>query len=426
MLSRGSDLLWIVADTLRGFVDPSVWRMAFRNVGRSGRRSLIVVTAVSVGLSGAMLAMAFNYGMVYQMVETAIETELGDLQLHGRGFRDTPGLEVRMRVDGFGDGTALRDLGEIEAWAPRLQGEAIVFSPRASAGVRLVGIDPARESTVSVLPTSIVAGEYLDGDASRILIGGRLAKRLQVDVGDKVVVSAQDRDGDLTGRPFRIAGKFHTPLRGLDEGAVFIRLDAGQRMLGVEGEISELVVVARDGVDLDALRDRIAAKVGADFDVETWAELRPLLRSMITSFEQMAWVMYAAVFIAMAFGIANVLLMAVFERTREIGILLAIGTPPGRLVATIAIESLLLTLAGVGIGFAIAFGGAWWLGDGIDLSRWAEGLNAFGISARILPVLRTEDITMPTAIAIGTALVASLWPAVRAVRTRPAEAVRHV
>ena len=140
----------------------------------------------------------------------------------------------------------------------------------------------------------------------------------------------------------------------------------------------------------------------------------------------MGWVMYAAIFVAMAFGIANVLLMSVFERIREIGILSAIGMPRGRMVAILVVESLVLTGLGVAIGFAIAALGLWLLRDGIDLSLWSEGLQSFGIPTRIVPVLQAQDVWIPVAIAIATAVLASLWPAVRAVRTRPAEAVRHV
>ncbi len=416
----------MLRELLVTLVQPSAWRLAWRNVGRSGRRTAIVLVAIAVGLGGALLTMAVNYGMVYQMVETAIRTELGDLQLHGQGFRMKPGLEIRVPLAGVGDGAPLRDLPSVEAWAPRLRSEGLVFSPRASVGVRLVGIDPEREARVSVLESSIVSGRYLNGGRRRVLLGHRLADRLQVGVGDKIVVSAQDVHGDMTGEAFRVAGLFRTPSRDLDDATVFLRLDEGQRMLDVPREVSELVVVARPGTDLDALRARIARRVGSDFEVETWRQIRPLLVSMIRSFDQMGWIVYAAVFIAMAFGIANVLLMSIFERIREIGILLAIGMPPGRMVAVILLESWLLTLGGVLLGFALGFGAVLLLGDGIDLSAWGEGLEALGVPSRIVPVVRASDVTVPVAVATLTALVASLWPALRAVRIRPADAVRHV
>jgi ABC-type antimicrobial peptide transport system permease subunit len=139
----------------------------------------------------------------------------------------------------------------------------------------------------------------------------------------------------------------------------------------------------------------------------------------------MGWYVYGAVFVAMAFGIANVLLMSVYERIREIGILMAIGMGPRRLVAGIVIESALLTLLGVGIGLAVGTLSVWLLRDGIDLSRWAEGLTAYGVGTKIVPVIRSKDLVVPTLVAVITAVIASLWPALRAVRIRPADAVRH-
>lgn len=151
-----------------------------------------------------------------------------------------------------------------------------------------------------------------------------------------------------------------------------------------------------------------------------------MLVAMIALFDQTGWYVYAAVFVAMAFGIANVLLMSVYERIREIGIMMAIGMHPARLVATILAESLLLTGAGVVLGGLLGVASVRALEGGIDLSRWSEGLTAVGAGTKIVPALRASDLWVPVVVALVTALLASLWPALRAVRIRPAEAVRRV
>ena len=151
-----------------------------------------------------------------------------------------------------------------------------------------------------------------------------------------------------------------------------------------------------------------------------------MLVAMIDLFDQMGWYVYAAVFVAMAFGIANVLLMAVYERIREIGVLMAVGMRPRRLVAMIFAESMLLAGLGLVLGLVAAFATTWALADGIDLSSYSEGLNAYGIGTKIVPVIRSQDVTTPLIVALVTALLASLWPALRVVRIRPAEAVRRV
>ena len=409
----------------RALVRPVTWRMARRNVWRSPRRTLVVLAAITVGLGGVMLAMAVNYGMVVQMVDTAIRNELGHVQVHGAGWHRKPGVEIRLpaaRVE-----AALADApAELQAVAPRVRGEGLASSAHGNAGVSLVAIDPEREVGVTRLHEALVAGDWLGSGRRRALIGGRLADRLKLDVGDKLVVTAQDVHGEITGEAFRVGGVFQTASQEVDERIVLIALADGQRILAMPGELSELALAARSDREADALRDAVAARLPAEWEIESWHELRPLLRYMVDAFEQIGWVIYAAVFVAMAFGIANVLLMSVYERTREIGIMSAIGMKPGRVVALLLAESWVLTLLGVALGVATGLAGVVALSGGIDLTSFSEGLTAYGIPPRIVPVLPLRDLAIPVVIASVTALVAGAWPAVRAVRTLPAEAVRHV
>lgn len=401
-----------------------VLRLAWRNAWRHPRRTGILITAVAVGIAGTLLTMAVNFGMIFQMVETAIATELGHLQIHARGFDENPELSVRLLDGGRAEVAQLEALEGVRAVARRVRGEGLISSPRASAGVRVLGVEPAREPQITSIAASITAGVYLDGDARRVLIGEELGRRLEVEVGDKVVLSVQDLAGELTGEALRVGGLFKTSSRELDRGTVFLRLDTGQALLGLGDAVSEIVAVAETRQLVPELRDRLVASL-SDVEVRSWEELQPLLVYMIEVFDQSAILVYAAVFIAMAFGIANVLLMTVYERTREIGIMRAIGFGRARLVATIMAESVIVTGAGLLIGFGGAVVGVAALSDGIDLSSFAQGLKYFGVGSRIIPVLRTSDFTGPVAVAFVTAVIASAWPAWRAVRLRPAEAVRH-
>lgn len=401
-----------------------VLRLAWRNAWRSPRRTGIVVTAVAVGIAGTLLSMAVNFGMLFQMVDTAISTDLGHLQLHAAGFDADPGLEVRLRDGGRASLAVLETSPDVRSFARRVRGEGLLSSPRSRAGVRVVGVEPEREAEITLVARSVTAGRYLDGEPRRVLIGEALAERLEVGVGDKVVLSAQNLEGDLTGEALRVAGLFRTPSQPLDRGTVFLTLEQSQRLLGLGEAVSEVVVVAESRAriaDVDALLEQRLPGL----EVRTWEELEPLLVYMVDVFDQSALLVYAAIFIAMAFGIANVLLMTVFERTREIGIMRAMGLGRARLVATIVSESLIVTLGGVALGFLCALLGVWALRDGIDLSLFTDGLRELGVGDRIVPVLRQSDFTAPLAVAVTTAVLASAWPAWRAVRQRPADAVRH-
>ena len=246
-----------------------------------------------------------------------------------------------------------------------------------------------------------------------------------VGVGDQGgALGAGPLEGELAGEALRVAGIFKTASREIDRSTVFVRLEEGQALLGLGEAVSEIVAVAESRKRVPGLRDALAARLAGD-EVRSWDQLQPLLVYMIDVFDQSAILVYAAVFVAMAFGIANVLLMTVYERTREIGVMRAIGFGRGRLVATIVAEAVIVTGVGLATGFGLALGGVAALADGIDLSMFAEGLEYFGVSSTIVPVLRTADFTGPTWVALVTAVVASAWPAWRAVRLRPAEAVRH-
>ncbi len=401
-----------------------VLRLAWRNAWRHPRRTGIVITAVAVGIAGTLLTMAVNFGMIFQMVETAIATELGHLQIHADGFDANPELSVRLRDGGREGVDELERLEGVRAFARRVRGEGLIASPRASAGVRVIGIEPDRERHVTRIAESMISGSYLDGDRRRVLIGETLARRLEVEVGDKVVLSVQDIAGELTGEGLRVGGLFKTSSLAINRGTIFLRLDEGQQLLGLDGSVSEIVAVAEDRADVPALRERLAGALSGS-EVRSWDELQPLLVYMIDFFDQAALLVYAAVFIAMAFGIANVLLMTIYERTREIGIMRAIGFGRARLVATIMSEAVIVTGVGLAIGFALALASVWALSDGIDLSMFAQGLEYFGVGSRIYPMLRSADFSAPVAVALVTAAIASAWPAWRAVRLRPAEAVRH-
>jgi len=403
----------------------TILRLAWRNTWRNPRRTGLVIAAVGTGIAGCLLTMAVNFGMMLQMVETAIETDVGHLQVHATGWDEQPGLDLHLPARGERVVAALTQRPEVRAAARRIRGEGLLQSPRASVGVRVMAVEPAAEPRVSRVPEQLVRGRWLGGD-SRLVIGEGLAASLEVDVGSKVVLSAQDANGDLTGQVFRVGGLLATASRELNRRAVYLPLGAAQELFGLGDAISEVVAVVRDDDELDRVVAAVEQEVGQGREVRDWRQLRPLLVYMVRSFESSAWVVYLAVFVAMAFGIANVLLMSVYERTREIGTLLAMGMPRRRIVATIAGESLVVTLLGLAVGVAAAALAVALLGDGIDLRAFAEGLTDLGVGTRIVPVLRPGDLWIPLNVAVVTALLSSLWPALRASRLRPAESLRHV
>jgi putative ABC transport system permease protein len=399
-------------------------RMAWRNIWRNPRRTAVVMTAISIGIAGCVVAMAINLGMMAGMVDTAIRGGLAHLQIHDAGWDQNPELEIRLVDGGSAIARALDAIPEVEHWAPRLRAEGLAASPHASVGVAIAGVDPIREAGVSIAVESISSGTWL-GEPGRVVLGHKLARRLNANVGSKLVLSVQDLEGELTGQAFRIAGLIRAGSRELDDGVVFMRLEDAQTLVGMGEAISEIAVMTSDRALVDQIQQRLQAALGNGPEVRTWEQLEPLLVYMVDSFDSMAWIIYAAVFIAMAFGIANVLLMAVFERTREIGMMRAIGMSRARVVGMVVLESAFVTLLGLSLGVALALLGIWMIGDGIDISRWAADIDAYGVETVLKPALRRRDLVTPIVVGAVTAVFSSLWPAIRAGRAKPADALRQ-
>ncbi|MCH2171718.1 FtsX-like permease family protein [Myxococcota bacterium] len=400
-------------------------RMAWRNILRNPRRTLVVTTAIAVGIAGCVLAMAVNIGMVTDMIHTTISNGLGHLQVHGPGWDERPELEVRIEGGREALAPELESLSGVQAWSTRVRSDGLVASPRASVGVAVIGVDPEREARVSEWSTSVVQGNWLE-EPRQLVVGTELARRLQADLGSKVVVSVQDLQGNLTGRAYRLGGLLESDLGAIDDATVFMHIRDAQGLFEMGSSISEGVVTVIDDREIPAVQSELEARLGEAFEVRSWEQLEPVLVYMIEAFDSVAWVLYAAVYIAMSFGIANVLMMAVFERTREIGMMRAMGMGRVRVMGLILMEGVFVTGLGLLAGIGLALLGVWALRDGIDISAFAGSLDDYAIGTRLTPVLRWSDLWDPVIIGAITAVLSGIWPAWRASRAQPADALRHV
>ena len=223
---------------------------------------------------------------------------------------------------------------------------------------------------------------------------------------------------------FRIRGVFQSPSSEFDKGVIFINLEDGARLLAAGDGVSEIVVIAGDLDGVDALQEDLATSL-LGLEVRSWTRLEPFIAFLVESSGAAVASVYLVIFVAMAFGIANVMMMSVFDRIREIGVMLALGMSRARLLSLILIEGILITILGTALGLALAGLIVLALSDGIDFSLYAEGLSELGAGARITPELQSSDFIQPILISFLTALIASLWPALRAIRLQPAEATRH-
>jgi ABC-type lipoprotein release transport system permease subunit len=410
-------------------------RIAWRNLWRGWRRSAVVISALTVGLVACLVVVGWSHGWVRQMVESAVATRLPLLSVHADGYQANPDVERTIAANGQSLADAVERFPGANA-SPRALGDGLAQSARKSARVVFVGVVPERESRVSAVSRSFVAGGFPEATQNGVArslpgvaVGQALAEMLSLRLGEKLVLHAPGESGLGA---FRVSGIFRTASQGFDKSTAFVRLEDAQRLLGLGDRVHEIAVSLANPRDLPALEAFARAELprvtpNEKLEILTWRQREQRLSAMLDLMQSTAWIAYAMVFAGMAFGIANALLMSVYERIREFGVLRSLGLPARELVYMVLLESLLLTLGGSALGVGLGIAAVSLMSHtGVDLAMFAKGLAQFGIASRVYPELESRDVLSPFWLALVTALVAAIWPAWKAARLRPAEAVRHV
>ncbi len=401
-------------------------RLAWRNLWRNYRRTSIMLAAIVVGVWAMIFMTALMRGMVDDMVKDGITVLPGHVQIHHSAYRDDPTIS---NVIAPPDGELLEVLSrpEIVAWATRVKVPAVISSERDTRGVTLVGIEPEREREISFVANDLTEGRYLESRADRgLVVGRKLVEDLETGLGKRVVIMSQDQENQIADRGFRIVGIFESKLVQYEEGYVFAGEGAIQDLLGVGDAVSEVAILGTDYRDVEGLHRLIADAAGPNVDVSPWFELDSYLGSMLAVMDGFVIVWIVVVFLALSFGLVNTLVMAVFERVREIGLMLALGMTPRNILSQIVAEAVLLLVIGLAIGNLAAWASIEPLKDGIDVSIVGEGMEYFGAASMLYPALYLKDVVLANVVVIVLGFLASLSPAWRASRYDPIRAITKV
>lgn len=400
-----------------------VTRLAWRNLWRNHRRTLIMLGAVTVGVWAMMFMTSLLRGMVTEMVRDGIEGLPGHVQIHHRDYRDDPSV-VNSLAPATGRLRAALDDPDVVAWTERVRVPAVISSERESRGVTLVGIDPAAEARISFLGDEVAEGRLLESvDDDGVLIGRKLAETLETELGKRIVLMSQDPDNEIVDRGFRIVGVFDAAIESYEEQFVFTGRAVAQSLLRIDDQVQEIAILGSNFRDIEPLLSRISDAVDQGVRVDAWYELDVYLGTMLGVMDGFVLVWIVVVFLALSFGLVNTLVMAVFERVREIGLMLALGMKPAVILAQILVESVMLLVLGLFCGNVLAMITVYWLRDGIDISMVAEGMELFGAASMLYPLLTIDDMIMANAVVIILGILASLSPAWRASRYEPIEAI---
>lgn len=400
--------------------------LAWRNLWRNHRRTLVMLSAISIAAWAMIFMTSLIRGMVNEMLRDGIRSLPGHVQVHHSDFRDDPSVGNLVGMTSADIGTALADAG-IERYSARVRVPAVISSERESRGVLLLGVDPEREVAIDSIGSSVAEGRTLESiDDNGVIIGRKLAKKLDTDIGKRIVLMSQDPDNEVADRGFRVVGLYEASLAAQEEAFVFAGRATIQRMLRIDDSVSEVAVVGEDYRVVAPLLTSVRAAIGGQDEVLPWMDIDRYLGTMMGVMDGFVLVWVIVIFLALSFGLVNTLVMAVFERVREIGLMLALGMRPASILGQIVVESLFLLALGLMIGNLFAYLSVIPLTDGIDISAVAEGMEMFGASSVLYPELELRDMTTANVVVLVLGLLASLSPAWRASRYEPVEAITKV
>ncbi len=400
--------------------------LAWRNLWRNHRRTIVMVSAISVGVWAMIFMTAMMRGMVNDMVRDGIRSLPGQVQVHHPDFRDDPSVINLLSLTDREISEAFSST-DIDTWASRVKVPAVISSERESRGVTLFGVDPAQEKSIEAIGNDIVAGRGLESpDDSGVVIGRKLAEKLETRVGKRIVLMSQDPGNEIADRGYRVVGLYKSQLAANEEAMVFAGKTTVQKMLRIDDQVSEVAVTGNDYRNVNALLAEVESILGANAEVLPWQELNAYLGSMLSVMDGFVLVWMIVIFLALSFGLVNTLVMAVFERVREIGLMLALGMRPSSILGQIIVESVFLLIIGLVIGNALAFATAMALRDGIDISSVAEGMEMFGAASILYPEMTRHDVILANVVVLTLGFLASLSPAWRASRYDPIEAITKV
>lgn len=400
--------------------------LAWRNIWRNKVRSVLIMTSVALGLFAGVFVLALYEGMLKSRVRIVIDAEVAHLQLHHPQFKEDydPSFILPSRDTLM---AKLRSVPAVRFIAWRSVAQGMLSTPTGSAGVQIFGVTPAEENMVSGLSKKLVEGVTLDSaKRNAVLIGRKLAVKMKLKLGSKIVLTFSDRDQNITAGAFRVVGIYQSNNASLDELQVYVNHATLNEYLAIGNGGHEVAILLNDDRQVEPSSREIKA-LFPDLDVKTWRESSPETDLMVTTVDQFSYIIIVIIMIALAFGIINTMLMAVLERTREIGMLTALGMNRPKVFRLVLTETILLTLVGVPVGFlATLVTVDYYSKAGIDISSFSEAvMSGFGFSTMIYPEIPWRSIPTVMAIVGGTALVAALFPSLRAIKLQPADALRQ-
>lgn len=398
--------------------------LAWRNIWRNKRRSLIIIAAIAVGLLCGLFASAVMFGMGESLINSTIDRDLGHIQIHTKTFEDdkhlTDTIPSSIKIL-----SAIKSQPNVIGASARLIIDGMISSATSSGGVRITGIIPEDETKVTSIHNQIVAGSYFEGeDANQILLGHKLAENLGIRQRSKVVLSFQGLDGTIIYGAFRVTGIFRTESTMFDRSTVFIHENDILSLLNTEPICHEIAIRLNSVQNVDTVYRNLKKSIN-HLSVKSWKELAPELKLMDEMIGLQLTIFMGVILFALLFGITNTMLMSVLERVREFGVLMAIGMKRKKVFSMIILETITLAIVGGVVGIISAIITIIYFGfAGINLSAFTAGFSEWGLSSILYPILPFSFYLSITIMILFTAVFSAIYPAIKAIKLKPATAIR--
>ena len=402
-------------------------RLAWRNLWRQPRRTWLTTSAMVFSNVLLIFLISLQFGMYGMMIDNTLSLMTGHLQVQAPGYREAQ--KMRQVVPQAGELAAtLRAELDTERIAARASAFVLTSSEDRTQGVQLLGVEPGFEPRVSSLPGLVREGRYLaDPQAQEIVVGRVLARNLRVDIGDELTILGSGRDGSFAAAILIVVGIFDSGVSDLDRSIAMTSLGAFQEAFAMQGAGHQVVISAPQLAEVPALKAEVEARLppGQELVVHDWDTLQAGLRQMIQADISSAFFMYAVLVVLVAFSVLNTQLMSVLERTREFGIVLALGLRPARLGRLVLLETALMGIMGAALGIlAGVLVTAWFSKHGLSYPGLEELSAGFNLPGRMYPRLTPWSVLAGPLVVFGFTVLAAVYPALRLRRLEPVEAMR--
>ncbi len=404
-----------------------LFKISWRNIWRSRARSLVIIIAIILGIIGGNFSASVRLGVEQQNFRETVENQTSHIQIHHPDFIANP--EARYRIpEGNRIADEIRQNEGVRSVSARTVVDGMAASANMNTGVRIKGVDPDREDSTSGLAGLITEGGYFgeEGRLPALIAGRELAEKLHSGVGSRIVLTFQGVDGEMISASFRIEGLFEVSSLAFEGRNIFVRSEDLNELIGDSDAVTEIAVLLNHPEGYRKMAGELQQHY-PETEVRHWADLQPALYYSLEFLNRNLIWLVAIIILGVSFGLLNTILMSVLERIRELGILMAIGMKKARVFGMIVLETSMLAFIGGIAGLALSRVFIGYLNNrGLDLSNTGgEGMGEFGYASVIYPELETSFYLQVAVVVMIFAVIAALYPAWKAIRLVPSEAVRE-